>query len=201
MERPAEAARGLLSLTPSHIIEYLYCPRFTYYEYVLTIPQYEEKNYKVMRGRVLHDQKLEQNKNYLRRRIGAINKYLDQYLTNDLIRGKIDEVLELADGTYSPLDYKFAVYEDRIYDTYRTQLYCYAWLIEHNFGKPVTRGFLVYTRSSNKLIEVPITEENKNDVKQAAEAIFKIIDKNFFPKATKYKARCLNCTYRNICPK
>ena len=50
-----------MSLTPSHIIEYLFCPRFTYFEYVLAIPQYEEKDYKVMRGRHLHDERLRFN--------------------------------------------------------------------------------------------------------------------------------------------
>jgi CRISPR-associated exonuclease Cas4 len=30
------------SLTASHLLEYLFCPRFTYFEYVLDIPQYEE---------------------------------------------------------------------------------------------------------------------------------------------------------------
>jgi CRISPR-associated exonuclease Cas4 len=166
---------------------------------VLAVPQFEEKNYKVMRGRELHDLKLEQNKNYLRRRIGATDKYLDQYLTNDLIRGRIDEVLVLADGTFAPLDYKFAHYDDRVYETYRTQLYCYAWLIEDNFGKKVEKGFLIYTRSQNKLIEIEINDTHKAEVKAAANGIFSIINQNFYPKATKYKTRCLNCTYRNIC--
>ena len=154
-----------------------------------------------MRGRALHDQKLEQNKTYLRRRIGAIDKYLDQYLTNNIIRGRIDEVLVLSDGTLAPLDYKFAVFEGKIYETYRTQLYCYAWLIEENFGKKVEKGFLVYTRSQHKIVEVSISESDKDEVRKAAEAIFQIIDKNYYPKATKYKARCLNCTYRNFCIK
>lgn len=191
----------MLSLTPSHIIQFLYCPRFTFFEYVLGIAQHEEKNYKVMRGREVHDQKLEQNKNYLRKRIGATDKFLDQYLTNDLIRGQVDEVLLLADDTMAPLDYKFAMYEDKIYETYRTQLYCYAWLIEENFGKKVEKGFLVYTRSQHKLIEVPIMDSDKSDVKNAAAEIQRIIEQNFYPKATKYKNRCLNCTYRNICDK
>lgn len=111
-----------MSVTPSHIIEYLYCPRFTYYEYVLCIPQYEERHYKVERGRKLHDLKLEQNKEYLRKRIGVTEKFTDQYLANELLRGVIDEVLLLKDGTMAPLDYKFAKFEDRIYETYRTQL-------------------------------------------------------------------------------
>ena len=189
----------MLSLTPSHIIEYLYCPRFTFFEYVLTIPQHEEKHFKVMKGREIHDQKLEQNKNYLRKRIGATDKFLDQYLTNKLIRGTVDEVLVLGDGTMAPLDYKFAIYEDKVYETYRTQLYCYAWLIEETFGKKVEKGYLVYTRSQHRLVEVSITESNKQDVKNAAEKIREIIEENIYPKATKFKARCVNCTYRNIC--
>lgn len=191
----------MISLTPSHIIEYLFCPRFTYFEYVLGIPQYEEKSYKVIKGREVHDQKLERNKDYLRKKIGAVNKHIDQYLTNPWLRGRIDEVLELADGTMAPLDYKFAEFKDRLFETYKIQQYCYACLIEENFHKPVNKGFIVYIRSKHHLLEIPITRENKDQVKQCAEEIWKIIDHNFYPKATKYKKRCVDCTYRNICIK
>lgn len=152
-----------------------------------------------MRGREIHQEKLERNKEYLRRKIGVEQKYLDQYLTNDLLRGRIDEVLLLQDGTLAPLDYKFAEFKDKIYETYRTQLYCYAWLIEQNFGKPVNKGFLVYTRSQNKLVEVAISDADKQEVEACAKSIYEIIDKNIFPKATKHRKRCLDCTYRNIC--
>ncbi len=188
-----------MSITPSHIIEYLYCPRFTYFEYVLAIPQYEEKNYKVMRGRQLHDEKLEQNKEYLRKKLGVQQKYLDQYLTNALLRGRVDEVLLLADGTMAPLDYKFAEYKDKVYETYQTQLYCYAVLIEANFKAKVTRGYLVYARSKHTLVEVAITDNQKDEIKACADAIYEIIDKNYFPAATRHKKRCLGCTYRNVC--
>lgn len=190
-----------MSITPSHIIQYLYCPRFTYFEYVLGIPQYEEKNYKVLKGRALHLEKLLRNKGYLRKKIGAVDKHLDQYLTNSLIRGKVDEVLLLRDGTMAPLDYKFAEYKGKIFRTYRTQLIAYAWLIEDNFQREVKKGFLVYTRSKNHLEEVAIRKGQIEEVKKAAENILKIIDKNYYPKATKIKKRCLNCTYRNICVK
>jgi CRISPR-associated exonuclease Cas4 len=188
-----------MTLTPSHIIEYLFCPRFTYFEYVLAIPQYEEKEYKVKRGRELHDQKLEENKDYLRKRIGVVEKYLDQYLSTVWLRGRIDEVLLLNNGTMAPLDYKFALWNDKIYETYLTQLFCYAWLIEENFSRKVEKGYLVYTRSKHKLVEVNIAESDKALVKEASRAILEIIEQNKYPKATKYKKRCLNCTYRNIC--
>ena len=189
------------SITPSHIIEYLYCPRFTYFEYVLRIPQYEEKFFKVTKGREVHEQKARQNGEYLRRRIGVTAKYMNQYLTNEVLRGEVDEVLELKDGSMAPLDYKFAKYEDKIYDTYKTQIYCYAWLIQTNFNKPVDKGYLVYTRSSNKLIEVPVGEEHLEKIATCAEAIRFVIQHNQFPKATRYKRRCASCTYRNICIK
>lgn len=190
-----------MTLTPSHIIEYLYCRRFTYFEYVLAIPQYEERNYKVMRGREQHDHRLEQNKEYLRKRIGVVDRFDDQYLTNDLLRGRIDEVLKLTDGTLAPLDYKFAVYDNKIFETYKTQLFCYAWLIEENFGGEVNRGFLVYTRSSNKLVEVAIHDSDKQLVRDCAASIAVIIENNLYPQGTKFKQRCVTCTYRNICTK
>lgn len=191
----------MISLTPSHIIQYLYCPRFTYFEYVLGIPQFEEKFYLAMKGREIHDEKLERNKDYLRKRIGAVEKHTEQYLTNDFMRGQVDEVLLLNDGTMAPLDYKFAVYDEKIYSTYQTQLQCYALLIEHNFGKQVNRGYLVYVRSKNKLVDVEISDSDKEIVRNCAGEIEKIIDKNFFPRATSYKKRCLTCTYQNICVK
>ena len=190
-----------MTITPSHIIEYLFCPRFTFFEYVLGIPQYEEKYYKAMKGREVHDEKLEQNKEYLRQKIGVTEKHLDRYLTNELLRGQVDEILLLNDGTMAPLDYKFAEYKEKIFETYKTQLICYALLIESNFRLKVTKGFLVYTRSKNKLVEVKIGESDKRNILVTAEKILKIIDSNYFPKATKYKLRCIDCTYRNICIK
>lgn len=190
-----------MELTPSHIIEYLYCPRFTYFEYVLGIPQYEERHYKVAKGREVHLLKQEQNKEYLRRTIGVKKKLLNQYLTNDFLRGEVDEVLFLEDGLAAPLDYKYAKYKDKIYETYRTQLHCYAVLIEDNFEVSVNSGYLVYTRSKNKLIKISISEIDKEQVRFVAKAIFDIIGNNHFPKATKSKKRCVGCTYRNICLK
>lgn len=189
----------MFSITPSQIIEHLFCPRFTYFEYVLRIPQYEERNYKVGKGRDVHEQKAKQNMDYLRRKLGVQEKYQNQYLTNQLLRGEVDEILVLNDGTMAPLDYKFAKYEGKVYQTYLTQLYCYAWLIQDNFGAEVSKGFIVYTRSKNKLIEVPIGTDNVAKVQKAADSIKTILAKNSFPKATKYKKRCVTCTYRNIC--
>lgn len=190
-----------ISVTPSEIIQYLYCPRFIYFEKVLGIPQFEEKSYKAMRGRHLHENKENTNKNYIRKSLGVIEKLQEQYLTNTYLRGKVDEVLTLNDGTMAPLDYKFAEYKDKVFNTYKTQLACYACLIEDNFKKPVLNGYLVYTRSKNKVVKIEIGLKEKQEVIKCAKAIIEIIADNYYPKSTKYKKRCVDCTYRNICTK
>lgn len=188
-----------MTITPTHILEYLYCPRFTYFEYVLCIPQFEDRFYKVVRGREVHEEKARQNMAYVRVRIGVVQKWIRQYLTNGYLRGEVDEVLFLNDDTAAPLDYKFAEYKDKIYNTYQTQLQCYAVLIEDNFKKQVDKGFIVYTRSANKLIEVPISTQDKNNVKQTIEDVITVIEKNIYPRGTKEKKKCVTCTYKNIC--
>ena len=147
----------------------------------------------------MHELRALQNKEYLRQRIGVQEKRLDVYLTNGLLRGEVDEVLFLQDGTAAPLDYKFAKWEEKLYDTYRTQLICYAWLIQENFALPVTRGYLVYVRSKNHLVEVPIVSGDVESIQAAANGIREIVQENRYPKGTKVRKRCGHCTYRNIC--
>lgn len=189
----------MITVTPSHIIEYLFCPRFIYFQNVLQIPQHEEKSFKAIKGREIHNLKMVTNKEYLRKKIGVKEKHQDIYLTTETLRGKVDEALLLNDGTMAPLDYKFAKYNDVVYNTYKTQLICYALLIEQNFNIQVNKGFLVYVRSKNKLIEIGINNTDKQKVTKNISEIVEIIDKNIFPKSTKAKRKCSTCTYRNIC--
>ena len=70
------------------------------------------------------------------------------------LRGRLDEVLFFADGTAGPLDYKFAKDPGRVYATLRLQSAIYALLIREHFGLPVRRGYLVYTRSQNRVVEI-----------------------------------------------
>lgn len=190
----------MLSITPSHLLEYLFCPRFTYFEYVLRLPQHADKYYKVLKGREVHHEKASRQGDYLRKRLGVVKKEVNVYLTMDWLRGEMDEVLWLNDGTMAPLDYKFAKWEGQLYETYRTQLICYAWLIEKHFGRRVDRGFLVYTRSKHHVEEITINKDDRIKVKEYAEDLLSIIDQERFPKATKQRKKCLSCTYRNICP-
>ncbi len=186
-------------IMPVDIVNYLYCPRYIYYQYVLNIKQFEEKYFLVEKGREIHDLKAVRNKEYLRKRIGAVKKYIAPYLSSGELRGRPDEVLELSDGTMAPLDYKFSQWEGIVYEPIKQQLFAYALLIEENFGKKVNKGFVVYVRSKNYLHQIEITEEDKALVRRSIEEILRIINDEIYPEGTRIKKKCLNCTYRNIC--
>ena len=90
--------------------------------------------------------------------------------------GKVDEVLFLSDGTAAPLDYKYAYWEDKIYKTHKYQQALYALLIMESFDIKVDRAFLVFIRSKNKLIELPISQEIYDKAKIMLDEIFAIIN-------------------------
>ncbi len=188
-------------ITPSEVIEYMFCPRFVYFMSVLKIEQHEHRRNLVNKGRQIHDLKLVQNKEYLRSKIGVKDKLIDVYLSSETLHlvGKIDEVLFLNDGSAAPLDYKYATWENRIYKTHIMQQSLYALLIEENFGVCVEKAYLVYIRSKNHIEEIAISPLHKDRAKKTLDEISEIINLSLYPKATKTKNRCGDCTYRNLC--
>jgi len=91
----------------------------------LSIPQHEEQRYKVLKGREVHEQKQRLNKTYLRRKLGCVEKEMGVYLASERyhLKGIVDKVLHLSDGTLAPMDYKYAEYKERIFRTYRFSRY------------------------------------------------------------------------------
>ena len=200
LKQPEIESKSDNSITASQMLEYLYCTRFTYFEYVMDIPQNEGQRFKVEKGRNIHEKVRKTNSEYLRKKIGVIDRKSDVYLASPLgIRGIIDEVLFLDDNTAGPLDYKFAEYKNKLFKTYRFQLIFYAQLIKDNFQIPVNKGFVVYTRSKNKLIEVSIKDKDFVELEKIIDDMKNIINNCRYPVPTSLKRRCLDCCYRNIC--
>lgn len=190
-----------LMITPSEVIEYLYCPRFIYFMNCLKIPQHEERRFKVIKGRRIHDRRMEENKEYLRRKIGCIDKEISVYLASPKlkVRGIVDEVLYLNDGTMAPLDFKYAEYSDHVFKTHHVQSVIYAMLIKETYKMPVQRGYICYVRGGSKLKEIPYRDTDFSRACSIIEEMFDIIEKGYFPKKTKGQNRCIDCCYRNVC--
>lgn len=189
-------------ITPSDIIEFMYCPRFTYFMKCLSIRQYEENRYKVIKGRNIHEDKSNQNVNYVRKKIKGQAKYINVYMIskNLKLKGIVDELYELEDGTLAPLDYKFAEYNDREFLTYKMQMALYSLLAEDVYNKKVSKVFLVYCRSKNLIKEIAFDDKLRKQAMEAIELYSKVIT-GYYPKATRYKSRCMDCCYKNVCEK
>jgi len=199
---PTEEDVVPFSVTATDILEYLYCPRFSYFELYLKIPEHQEKRFKVQKGRTVHEEKTAINPDYLRKKLGCIERKKAVYLASRRgIRGMVDEVLFLDDGTAAPLDFKYAEYKERTFKNHVYQLVFYARLIQDHFKVPVSRGFIVYTRSHNKLVDVAITDKHYADLDNFINNIIRIIRDGIYPDPTSAKARCADCCYGNICEK
>ncbi|SKA90379.1 CRISPR-associated exonuclease, Cas4 family [Clostridium sp. USBA 49] len=189
-------------VTPSEIIEFMYCQRFAYFMNCLGIKQNEDKRYKVIKGRNIHIDKSNQNVNYVRKKINGVAKYINVYMIskNLGLKGIVDEIYELKDGSLAPLDYKYAVYEEKDFLTSKIQMGLYSLLIEDIYKYKVNKMFLIYCRSGNLLKELEFKDKDREAAKKAIDDYKKVIQ-GYYPKATKYKARCIDCCYRNICIK
>jgi CRISPR-associated exonuclease Cas4 len=188
-------------LMVTHVLEHLYCPRFTYFEYVLGVPERQEKRLLVQRGRQAHEERRRTNPQYLRKKLGVVKRQFDVPLASVAlgVRGSVDEVLALADGTMAPLDYKFAEDKGQVYHNQKVQSALYGLLIAETFGVPVRRGFLVYVRSQHRVVTLEHTEEDYAQARAVVAEVLRVIQTGEFPRATKWKGRCRDCCYRNIC--
>jgi CRISPR-associated exonuclease Cas4 len=189
-------------ITPSELIEHIYCPRFTYFMKCLGIRQYEEQRFKVQLGREKHLDKKTQNAKQIRKRINGVSKEQEKYLVSKKygIKGIVDEIYLLGDGSYAPLDYKFAEYKDKEFDTYKTQMGLYSLMIEEQYEAKVNKLFLVYLRSKSLLKEVKFDDKLRSKCFKYIEDYKRVIT-GVYPKPTASKARCIDCCYRNICEK
>jgi CRISPR-associated exonuclease Cas4 len=188
-------------ITPSEVLEHVYCPRFTWFMNVQHIDQHEDTRYKVLKGREVHEQRESENKTYLRRKIGVLKRENAVYLASPKLRmrGIVDEVLWLKDGTMAPLDYKYTESREQAFKTHRIQVIMYAMLITETYAATVNRGFVAYIRGGSQLLEIPITAQDMLEVRSLVAEIFEIIMTARLPKRTPQRQRCVDCCYKNIC--
>src|SRR5579862_2399273 len=131
-----------IPLTVTHILEHLYCPRFTYFEYVLAVPERQGLRPLVLKGREVHEERRHINPHYLRQKLGVVQRAFDVPLASASlgVRGSVDEVLTLADGSMAPFDYKFAEAAREVFHNQKVQSALYGLLIQEQFQVPVHRG-------------------------------------------------------------
>ena len=80
-------------ITISDVLEYQFCPRFIYFMHCLDIPQHEEKRFKVLKGREVHEERKLTNKEYVRKKLHCVQKESEVYLVSKThhIKGIVDK--------------------------------------------------------------------------------------------------------------
>jgi CRISPR-associated exonuclease Cas4 len=190
-----------IPLTVTHALEHLYCPRFTYFEHVLAIPERQERRPLVLQGRQVHEERRHVNRNYLRKKLGVVRRAFDVPLASVRLglRGSVDEVLFLDDGSAAPFDYKFAVAPRKPFHNQKVQSALYSLLIQETFNVPVRRGFLCYVRSQHRVVTLDHTDADFAEARRVVAEVLAVIKTGRFPRATLWRARCRDCCYRSIC--
>ena len=188
-------------LTVTHVLEHLFCPRFTYFEYRAGDTGAQERRPLVQMGR----QSLTRSASGSTRATcgkswgwWAVSS-TSRWSAGELgVRGAVDEVLTLADGSRALFDYKFAEYKGQIYANVRTQSVLYGMLIEEASGAGTAR-LLVLRAVEPPVVEVGHEEKDRQAARAVLTEVLEVIQTGLFPEATEWKARCRDCCYRNIC--
>lgn len=196
-----ELSEGAPIVTLTDVVEFTFCARFVYFMHCLKIPQHEERLYKVRKGRTIHKVRSLTNRQYLRHKIDVVRKENEVSLASKAhrIKGKVDEVLFLADGSAAPLEYKFAEFKQNVWETHLFQLTLQALLIGENYDVAVSSGFVCYARSNNLIKRIDFKTVHFEKALATIENLLKIIDTGHYPNKGTPKRRCRECCYKNLC--
>lgn len=185
-------------ITVTTVVEYVFCPKFTYYINVLGLNQYEGKRGTVMAGKTLHSKQEKTNITYIPKDIeGRKLVSLQFYSKKYNFTGKIDEAIENRDEVIL-VERKYSDYV-LIGPTINAQLGLLAILIEENIGKPVKKAIVIFSKKHRNEIIVDIDDKIKTFAIKMLENTRDVIKSGIIPPSN-FDNRCLNCCFRKICP-
>ena|SRR5438128_1218970 len=177
--------------------QYAYCPRIPFYQNVMGFTG--KSTYKMQRGHEAQAaiEALERRRKLREYGLSDGRRHFGPWLfSNQLhLSGKLDLLVETPSACF-PIDFKYTT--GRPHHNHRIQLAAYALLIEESFHKPVPAGF-VFLTIADVVVQIPINEELRNEVRSALAALRTMVQLEVFPGPTSVRARCTDCEYRNFC--
>ncbi len=185
-------------LTVTDVVEYAFCPKFTYFINVLGLEQFEDKRGTVTAGRKLHNRHEKDNSKYIPQELSGKKIIAHKFFSTKYgLSGKIDEAIELENEIVL-IERKYSN-NYKIYPTLRIQLGLLSILIEENLHKPVRKAIVVFNKNKRKEIHVKIDDIIKKESLTMLEAVKTVIKNEIMPESD-FDDRCLNCCFRRICP-
>lgn len=167
----------------SDLNQFEYCPRRYWYLHFFDT---QGRNYERIEGKTTHE-------NQSRRGQWLTEHYLESEELG--IKGKID-VLDLEDGRTIPVERKRAESGDYHWND-ELQLAGYCMLLEAHLEEPVRQG-AIYLYETDQRMHVPITEEHREAVRDAVEAM-RSMTVDTVPPLTDNPNKCEKCSTREYC--
>ncbi|MEM4389868.1 MAG: CRISPR-associated protein Cas4 [Candidatus Micrarchaeia archaeon] len=180
------------------VVEHVFCPKFTYFQHVLGIPQHEEKRGSVLSGRQIHERRLRNNPAYVIAGVpsGARRNSILLYSERLDLIGRADYII--LSGTEAVLvEQKYA--SPFIGATLKTQVSLLAILLSDALGLSCSRAIIRFLKPPKSNVELPITEEMKAAALKALADFRRVCRLGIMP-FSRYTRRCEDCCYRKICP-
>ena len=185
------------NLTVTDAVENAFCPKFTYYQLVLGLKQYEEKQGSVKAGREYHNRHSSTNLTYMPKHIeGRKLTEIQLFSETHLFSGKTDEAIETPEEVII-IERKYSDHVN-LGATMKTQLGLLAILIEENLKKKAGKAIVVFERTRRREMKVDITEEIRNLALSVLQRTKRVLTSGLCPGAN-YSNRCLTCCYRKVC--
>jgi CRISPR-associated exonuclease Cas4 len=186
-----------IQLTATDLKQWVYCSRIPFYRHVL--PLRPAPTYKMQRGKEIQAavEALERRRGFRAYRVREGERRFGLWLHSERLGfgGKLDLLIVTPNACY-PVDFKDT--EGGVRYNHRIQLAAYAMLAEEAFQRPVSEGF-VFIVPLKAVVRVPVTEANRQVVRDAVAGMRRMIHREELPAATSVRARCAVCEYRNYC--
>ncbi|AFC99933.1 CRISPR-associated protein Cas4 [Methanocella conradii HZ254] len=187
-------------LQVSDITQYFYCPRKVYFMKTMGIKvkprpkmdlgkeEHEREHRRVKERKTIYGFSEDEVKEVIHD-LAIENKTIGLY-------GMVDTVLIMKNGEVLPVDVKYSK-SVSVKINWRKQLIAYSLLLEAYFGTTVRRG-IIYLPAQHKQIQVEITCEGKEMVKQDIRKIKDLIKSEKMPNVNK-GLQCNYCEMAKFC--
>ncbi|MDA8228979.1 MAG: CRISPR-associated protein Cas4 [Desulfitobacterium hafniense] len=184
-------------LTVTDIKQYAYCKRIIYFTYVAPVRKGITR--KMDFGKEAHDilDSLESRRTLRRYGLEEGERHFHHKLVSNRLgfSGRLDLHLVSPKGIF-PVEFKNT--ERGSFLNHKYQLTAYSLLLEEFYKRPVRQGF-IYLIPQGRVLEVLITTNMRNYVKDILWEIRELIREEKFPSMAEKKRKCIDCEYRNFC--
>ena len=97
-----------------------------------------------------------------------------------------------------PIEYKDARKPEKLYNTFKIQVFAESMLAKESFGYNVPFAFIKFEKTGD-LVKIKVTEKELSQVKDTIHEINQITETEVIPEPTPFVKRCKDCCYWKIC--